>query len=56
MKELTEMTLKQLLDIYIEEAMELEGCSTAEAREGVTRQIKEFLIKEIEWIGEMNGK
>lgn len=54
--DLKDLGIFELMEILIKEGAMLEGCSMEESRNAVIEQVKKFLIKEIEWVGEMNEK
>lgn len=56
MKELRDLEIIELIKILTEGYKALEGCSTEEAEAGIERLVKDCLIKEIEWVGEMFEK
>lgn len=55
-KDLKDLGIFELMEILIMESAKLENCEVEDVRNYVINYVKEFLIKELEWIGEMNGK
>ena len=55
-KDLKDLGIFELMEILIKRTTYLEACSMEEARNGVIEHVKSFLIKEIEWVGEMIEK
>ena len=55
-KDLKDLEMSQLITYLAQGYEALEGCSRIEARAGVYDFIKDSLIKEIEWVGEMLEK
>lgn len=54
--DLKNLGIFELMELLMKGTALLEGCSVEEVRNGVIDDVKKFLIKEIEWVGEMLGK
>lgn len=54
--DLKDLGIFELMEMLIMESAKLEGCEVEDARNGIIDDVKDFLIKELEWVAELNTK